>query len=52
MEFIKVVFVREEKRLHDVTFDFDCVTGIANIKATRRGPGGLWEQLCEDLNVT
>jgi hypothetical protein len=45
-------FIGEEKRLHDVKFDFDCVTGITKIKATRRGPGGFWEQLCEDLNVT
>jgi hypothetical protein len=45
-------FVREEKRLHDVKFDFDCVTSIAKIKATRRGLDGLREQLCEDLNVT
>jgi len=45
-------FVGEEKRLHDVKFDFDCVTGITKIKATRRGPGGFWEQLCEDLNVS
>jgi hypothetical protein len=44
--------VGEEKRLHDAKFGFGCVTGIAKIKATRRGPGGLWEQLCEDLNVT
>jgi hypothetical protein len=42
----------EEKRLHDAKFDFDCVTGITKIKATRRGPGGFWEQLCEDPNVT
>jgi hypothetical protein len=45
-------FVRVEKRLHDVKFDFDCVTSIAKIKATRRGLDGLREQLCEDLNVT
>jgi hypothetical protein len=45
-------FVGEEKRLHDVKFDFDCVTGITKIKATRRGRGGFWEQLCENINVS
>jgi hypothetical protein len=44
--------VGEEKRFHDVRFDFDCVTGITKVKATRRGFDGPWEQLCEDLNVS
>ncbi|KAH6715262.1 hypothetical protein DL95DRAFT_382518 [Leptodontidium sp. 2 PMI_412] len=42
-------FVGEERRFHDVSFDFDMKTKIGRVWATRRSVDGEWQQVSQSL---
>ncbi|KAH7321522.1 hypothetical protein BKA65DRAFT_512360 [Rhexocercosporidium sp. MPI-PUGE-AT-0058] len=42
-------FVGEERRFHDVSFDFDMKTNIGRVWATRRNVDGDWQQVSDSL---
>ncbi|KAH7393168.1 hypothetical protein BKA64DRAFT_78517 [Cadophora sp. MPI-SDFR-AT-0126] len=44
-------FVGEEKRFHDVTFDFEIKTKVGTVCATRRSVDGRWEQVAKLLDL-
>jgi len=45
-------FVGEERRFHDVTFDFDLKTRVGRVWARRRTVDGVWENVTELLDMS
>ncbi|OBT45177.1 hypothetical protein VE00_04285 [Pseudogymnoascus sp. WSF 3629] len=45
-------FVGEERRFHDVSFDFDMKTRMGRVWGRRRSVDGVWEQVSELLDLS